>query len=210
MAYPMYAGYGQVPVSAPPRAVAPPPWVQDPTLQTVLFGLRELGGGVTQELRQLFGVRLDRNEETAWLTFDTPPILVATTAVDVRGTMRVGQESDFVAVGIVAQIVDTAAAPPVLVDPHRIRFRIVDGSTNRQLISLGSTIPMSFISVSEVDAPAGQRPFFLPKPRIFSRNSNVDWFFTNNLAGSIDVRIDVAFFGYRVYDIDALDLTKAR
>jgi hypothetical protein len=180
---------------------APPEWAGDP----LLGGLQMLAGSINENIRQLFGVRLDRNEEFAWLTFDTTPLTVVTGATNVRGIMTVGQESDFVAVGIVARAVDPTATPPVAL-AEAFRYLIRDGSTNRELQR--NNLPGSFLGLSTSARPAGTAPMFLPKPRIFSRNSNVIWLLDNNQG--INIAVDIAFFGYRIYDVDALDLTKTR
>jgi hypothetical protein len=184
------------------QAQQPPQWMPNPLVAAVLEGQRRQTAAVAQTIAQTFGVRLDRNEETAWLTFDTTPLVLPFPAAQFQGIMSVGQEADFVGTGIVAQITD-GATPPVLVVPQNVRFRIVDGSTNRQLMR--ATIPLGFVSTSETGAPAGSRPWFLPKPRIFSRNSNVLWLLDN--VGGAQVEVDVAIFGYRIYDQRALDLT---
>jgi hypothetical protein len=203
---PRFQGYGQPP--AAPAVI--PGGVTDMPPEFAMPALGPIGqmtAAVVQELRNLFGISLDRNEETAWLTFDTTPVRVIATGTNVRAIMTVGQEADFVATGIVAQVVDTAA-PPVLVATNITRFQIRDGSTNRELQR--ASMPMSFLALTTAGASAGARPFFLSKPRIFSRNSNVIWLFDNAAGGAADVDIDVAFFGYRIYDIDALNLTQTR
>lgn len=197
---PMLGGYGQAPMQVPPAFVQQQANLQ----QMVMDQMRGLAGAVTQELAQLFGMRLDRNEEAAWLTLETPPVLVLNGAVNNRQIMSVGQEADFVAVGLLVHVTDNAA-PPV-VTPNSIRLQLIDGSTNRQLMR--AQIPVSFLSETVAGASAGSRPWFLPKPRIFSRNSNVI-FLINNIAVA-DRRVDLSFFGYRIYDVGALDLTRAR
>jgi hypothetical protein len=176
----------------------------------VMEGMRRMAAAVIQEIRNIYGIRLDRNEEAAWLTFDTAPLVVGSPGTNVRGIMSVGQEADFVATGIVCQVTESpVAAPPVLIPGEALRFQIIDGSTNRQLQR--SSMPLSFLSVTGGAAgenPAGSRPYFLSKPRIFSRNSNVIWLLDNN--AGVDAAVDIALFGYRIYDQDALDLTKAR
>jgi hypothetical protein len=184
-------GYGQ----------APPGFVQSETLQ----GMRDMAVAINENIRQIFGVRLDRNEEFAWLTFDTTPLTAVAGSTNVRGVMSVGQEADFVATGIVCSA-DLQDTPPTLV-ASAFRYQIRDGSTNRELQR--SALPQGFLASSVPGfSTAGSQPFFLPKPRIFSRNSNVIWLFDNTQGANIN--IDVAFFGYRIYDIDALDLTKPR
>lgn len=187
--------------AGPGYGAAPPAFVGGETLQ----GMRDMAVAINENIRQIFGVRLDRNEEFAWLTFDTTPVVAVAGATNVRGVMSVGQEADFVATGIVARAAESAASPPVSLE-NAFRYQIRDGSTNRELQR--SSLPSTFLGLSVPTRPGGTSPFFLPKPRIFSRNSNVIWLFDNDQGADID--IDVAFFGYRIYDIDALDLTKPR
>jgi hypothetical protein len=172
----------------------------------VMEGMRRMAAAVIQEIRNIYGIRLDRNEESAWLNFDTAPLVVTAGSAGVRGIMSVGQEADFVATGIVVQNQTSPPTTPPTLAPLGARFQIIDGSTNRQLQR--SPMPISFLSVTDATNPAGSRPYFLSKPRIFSRNSNVIWLIDNVQAA--DIALDIAFFGYRIYDQDALDLTKAR
>jgi hypothetical protein len=151
-------------------------------------GVDRLAASINENLRQLLGVRLDRNEEAAWLTPDVTPTPL-----------------DFVATGIVVQA-DDQATPPVLLQ-NAFRWQIRDGSTNRELQR--ADMPQGFLATSVPGfQAAGSAPYFLAKPRIFSRNSNVIVTLDNVQGAAINV--DWAFFGYRIYDVDALDLTKAR
>ncbi len=192
----MVPGYGQG-----PNGGGAPAFVPDPMLQQILQNQDRNTAALAQQLAQVFGVRLDRNEETAWLTLDNTPVTLVTGATSVRSVMSVGQEADFVATGLLVQVTD-GAQPPVL-QPNALRLQIVDGSTGRQLMR--TFIPASVLSVSQATDSAGARPWFLPKPRIFSRNSNVIFNLTN--VNGANVEVDIAFFGYRIYDARALDLT---
>lgn len=192
--------FGQAP------AAAPPGFVPSDVVGAVMDGMRRTAGAIIQELRNLYGIRLDRNEETAWLTFQTAPVLVTAGSAGVRGIMQVGQEADFVATGIVAQVQASPQTFPPTLAPTSMRFSIVDGSTNRQFQR--SPMPLGFLSVEQGGQSAGALPWFLPKPRIFSRNSNLIWLLDN--VDAADTLTDIALFGYRIYDEDALDLTKAR
>lgn len=200
--------YLQQPVrfGAAPAQNGAPAFVPDQMVGTVMEGMRRTAGAIIQELRNLYGIRLDRNEETAWLTFQTTPQLVTGGSANVRGIMQVGQEADFVATGCVVQVQTSPPTTPPTLAPTGLRYAIVDGSTNRQLQR--SSMPIGFLATEQPGASAGSRPWFLPKPRIFSRNSNVIWLL-DNVQGA-DVVADIAFFGYRIYDQDALDLTKSR
>jgi hypothetical protein len=167
--------------------------------------VQALAASINENIRQLFGVRLDRNEEFAWLVPDVTPTAVVGGATGQRIVFTVGQESDFVATGIVAQA-DDQGTPPTLLQ-NAFRFQIRDGSTNRELQR--NPLPQGFVSTSVPGfQAAGSAPFFLPKPRIFSRNSNVI-LTVDNVHGA-NINIDWAFFGYRIYDVDALDLTRSR
>lgn len=204
--YSPQTGAGLQPYMVPPGYGAPqgapaPGFVSDPMLQQILENQNRNSAAMAQQLAQIFGVRLDRNEETAWLVFDTTPVALALGAANQRAVMSVGQEADFVATGLVVQVTD-GAAPPVMA-PNGLRLRITDGSTGRTLMR--NAIPANFLSVSQAVNSAGSRPWFLPKPRIFSRNSNVVFELTNVQGAAIEV--DIAWFGYRIYDARALDLT---
>jgi hypothetical protein len=168
-------------------------------------GVDRLAASINENLRQLLGVRLDRNEEAAWLTPDVTPTPLVIGATGLRMIFTVGQEADFVATGIVVQA-DDQATPPVLLQ-NAFRWQIRDGSTNRELQR--ADMPQGFLATSVPGfQAAGSAPYFLAKPRIFSRNSNVIVTLDNVQGAAINV--DWAFFGYRIYDVDALDLTKAR
>jgi len=201
-------GAGFQPYMIPPGYGAPqgvsngaPGFVSDPMLQQILQNQNRNSAALAQQRAQVFGVRLDRNEETAWLTFDTVPVALGIGANSQRAVMSVGQEADFVATGLLVQVTD-GATPPVMI-PNGLRLLITDGSTGRQLMR--NPIPANFLSVAQAAGSAGARPWFLPKPRIFSRNSNVIFELTNVQGAAIEV--DCAWFGYRIYDARALDLT---
>jgi hypothetical protein len=170
----------------------------------VLEGFARMAGSINENIRQLFGVRLDRNEEFSWLVFDTTPAALAGSVTDSPFTMTVGQEADFVATAVVAYVATTAA--PTTPTPNILRFSIRDGSTGRDFSR--QSLHISFLGETVGGASAGSRPLFLTKPRIFSRNSQVTWRLTNLTATPSNV--DIAFFGYKVFDVDALDLTKIR
>lgn len=171
----------------------------------ILSGFSQMAGAINENIRQLFGVRLDRNEEFSWLNFDTTPFVLAAGATNVPATMTIGQEADFIATGVVAYVADSAT--PETPVPNAIRFSIRDGSTGRFFQRQSNHI--SVLGETVAGASAGSRPWFLPKPRIFSRNSQVTWILTNLLGGTA-LNVDIAFVGYKIFDIDALDLTKVR
>ena len=102
-----------------------------PLVNTLLKGFKHLSASITNEMNELLGVNLDRDEEFFYLDFAATPLRVAAAAVDVQGTMTVGTEGDFVAVAVMAQAA-TVATPPVLTD-NGIRFSIRDGGTGRRL-----------------------------------------------------------------------------
>lgn len=170
----------------------------------ILGGFQQMAGAINENIRQLFGVRLDRNEEFSWLTFDTTPFVLGALAVGAPAVMTVGQEADFIATAVVVYVA-TAAAPTVPT-PNILRYEIRDGSTGRDFAR--QTLHISMLGETVAGASAGSRPLFLTKPRIFSRNSQVTWRLTN-LTGTIS-NVDLAFFGYKIFDVDALDLTKIR
>lgn len=175
-----------------------------PVVNTLLKGFKHLSVSITNELNELLGVNLDRDEEFFYLDFATTPLLVAAGAVDVQGTMTVGTEGDFVAVAIMAQAQDTAT-PPALLE-NSIRFTIRDGGTGRDLVRTKQ--PLGFAGQGVTGRPASASPLFLPKPRFFGRTTQVFVRFDN--LDAIDADVDFVFFGYRIFDANQLDLTRAR
>lgn len=175
-----------------------------PLVNTLLKGFKHISTSITNEMNELLGVNLDRDEEFFYLDFATTPLRVATAATDVQGTMTVGTEGDFVAVAVMAQA-QTVATPPALVE-NGIRFSIRDGGTGRDLVRTKQ--PLGFAGAGVTGRPASASPLFLPKPRFFGRTTQVFVRFDNVQGADLDV--DFVFFGYRIFDANQLDLTRAR
>lgn len=175
-----------------------------PVVNTLLKGFKHLSTSITNEMNELLGVNLDRDEEFFYLDFATTPLRVTGAATDVQGTMTVGTEGDFVAVAVMSQAA-TVATPPVPVE-NGIRFSIRDGGTGRDLVRTKQ--PLGFAGQGVVGRPASASPLFLPKPRFFGRTTQVFVRFDNVQGADLDV--DFVFFGYRIFDANQLDLTRAR
>lgn len=175
-----------------------------PIVNSLLAGFKHLSVSITNEMNELLGVNLDRDEEVFYLDFAAVPLRVTAGAVDTVGTMTVGTEGDFVATALMMQAA-TVAAPPVL-RQNAVRFAIRDGGTGRDLMN--NKQPIGFGGEGVVGRPASASPLFLPKPRFFGRTTQVVFRFDS--VDSVDVDVDAVFFGYRVFDANQLDLTRAR
>ena len=175
-----------------------------PLVNTLLKGFKHMSVSITNEMNELLGVNLDRDEEVFYLDAAVSPTRVLGAAVDTLSTFTVGTEGDFVAVAIMAQAA-TVATPPVPVE-NGIRFTIRDGGTGRDL--LRTKQPLGFAGQGVVGRPASASPLFLPKPRFFGRTTQVFVRFDNVQGADLDV--DFVFFGYRIFDANQLDLTRAR
>ena len=175
-----------------------------PIVNALLMGFKHMAGSIVNALEELLGVNLDRDEEFFYLDAAVSPTVVAAAAVDTLGTYTVGTEGDFVAVAMLAQAA-TVATPPVIV-PNSIRVTLRDGGTGREFMR--NAQPLTFLGQGVATYPASAAALFLPKPRFFARTTQVFARFT-----SVDVanlNVDLAFFGYRIFDANQLDLTRAR
>jgi len=176
-----------------------------PIVNSMLQGFKHMSVSITNEMNELMGVDLSRDEEFFYLDAGTTPTRVLAGATDTLATYTVGTEGDFVAVAIMAQA-QTTAAPPVHTE-NTIRFNIRDGGTGRDL--LRTKQPLGFAGQGVTGRPASASPLFLPKPRFFGRTTQV-FVRYDNLDGGADQDVDLVFFGYRIFDANQLDLTRAR
>jgi hypothetical protein len=175
-----------------------------PIVNSLLAGFKHLSVSITNEMNELLGVNLDRDEELFYLDFAAVPLAVVAGAVDTVGTMTVGTEGDFVATALMMQATDQAT-PPAL-RQNAVRFTIRDGGTGRDLMN--NKQPIGFGGEGVIGRPASASPLFLPKPRFFGRTTQV--FFRFDSTDAVDVDVDAVFFGYRIFDANQLDLTRAR
>lgn len=175
-----------------------------PIVEALLMGFKHVAGSIGNQLNELFGVNLNRDEEFFYLDFAATPLRVVAGAVDTVGTMTVGTEGDFVAVALLTQAA-TVATPPVI-QPNGIRFNIRDGGTGRDFMR--NKQPLTFGGQGLAVYPASAAAIFLPKPRFFARTTQVFFRFDNVQGADLDV--DAAFLGYRIFDANQLDLTRAR
>ena len=112
----------------------------------------------------------------------------------VIATVRISQEADFVAEKYTEFCVDTADQT----DPDDVSYRvqIFDNATNRALSNQA-------IRVSNL-AGTAQRPRIL-KPRLFRRNSDISFVFTNVDANPITA-LQLVFSGFKIFDPNSLNL----
>lgn len=113
-------------------------------------------------------------------------IAVGATAI---ATVRIGQEADFVAEKIVADHVPFA-------EPYVVQ--IFDNATNRAL----SNIPIRNDNL----VGTGERPRII-KPRLFRRNSDLSFVFTNVGVNPITV-LQLVLCGYKIFDPCSLNLNR--
>jgi hypothetical protein len=175
-----------------------------PLVNTLLKGFKHMSVSITNEMNELFGTNLDRDEELFWFDAAVSPTRVLAGAIDTQATFTVGTEGDFVAVACMAQAA-TTATPPVPVE-NGIRFSVRDGGTGRDLTRTKQ--PLGFAGQGVVGRPASASPLFFPKPRFFGRTTQVFVRFDNVQGADLDV--DFLFWGYRIFDSNQLDLTRAR
>jgi hypothetical protein len=105
----------------------------------------------------------------------------------VVATVRISQEADFVSEKWVFTVAPLGAV---------FQVRITDNSTGRTL----SNIPVDINNV----AGTAQRPRIL-KPRMFRRNADVSFEFTNT-SGAIITGLQFCMSGYKIFDKNALNL----
>jgi hypothetical protein len=149
-----------------------------------------------QTLLNLFGVKLSRNEEPGWLTFDNPGrVVLATGATAQNGNMTVDSTYDFIAAGVatVAHIVGDARAWD-----RPFRWDVQVSSNDRHLTN--------FPAHSDFLGGRHQDGFlWFPKLAYLARNSTVVW--TLDSLSSDNLWVYCAFVGYRIYDESLQDLT---
>lgn len=175
-----------------------------PIVNALLSGFKYMSADIMNGLTELLGVNLDRDEEFFMLDFQATPLLVAAGALAVQGTMTVGTEGDFVAVAAMCQAA-TVATPPVLQD-QAVRLTIRDGGTSREFMR--NAQPLGFFGQGVTGRPASASALVLSKPRFFARTTQVQFRFDSVAAANVNV--DFVFFGYRIFDANQLDLTRAR
>ncbi len=175
-----------------------------PIVNALLAGFKYMSAEILNGITELFGVNLDRDEEFFFLDFQTTPLRVNAGATAVQGTMTVGTEGDFVAVAAMCQAA-TVATPPVLQD-QAMRLTIRDGGTSRDFMR--NAQPLGFFGQGVTGRPASASALVLSKPRFFARTTQVQFRFDSVAAANLDV--DFVFFGYRIFDANQLDLTRAR
>ncbi len=111
----------------------------------------------------------------------------------VIATVRISQEADFVAEKMVF-IVSAAAGTPFFT------VQIFDNATNRALSNIAVR--------AELIAGTAQLPRLM-KPRLFRRNSDISFVFTNT-SGVTITALQMGFSGYKIFDPNALNLNNSQ
>ncbi len=170
--------------------------------QAIIKGFNIVGEEVSGAIRRTFGTHLDNAEETHYLVLIDADnqgngfITLGAAGVG-NGFFSIGADSDFVAVAIMS-------ASPLLSDlasaNQPFTFILRDGSTDRDFSNEQIH--------SALSTGTGQDPFYFPKPRIFSRNSDIRADLTNLMG--VSIKVYMALLGYKIYDDTQLDLTAPR
>ena len=165
-----------------------------------------LASRIVTSLHNLFGYQYHQNQEFYIYTTTTSPIsLAAAVGSTAQGTVEITQEADFVATKIISFARDAtdpdAGANTEGTTGQPFEVRLIDGSTDRQMMN-------NFQHSLNVVGTA-QRPGILPKARLFTRNSNITVEF-RSLGTPQITEIFFALWGYKIYDLAALDLTRRR
>lgn len=172
-------GFGQYPPAPVPQGLPAQNYWQLPPYFTHTYGYKDALAAAGMEFHtEVFDLAVD-------------PVAQSGASIPVGGsviaTVRISQEADFVAEKIVA---DTAPLG------SQFTVQIFDNATNRAL----SNIPLRVANV----AGTAQRPRII-KPRLFRRNSDISFLFTNIDTVPLTA-LQLVFEGYKVFDPNALNL----
>jgi hypothetical protein len=160
-----------------------------------------LGFKIGGLLARIFGSLAAKDEEVFWfgLKSSAGNFVDLTAAIGVTGigTLRVSQEADFVATRVLAAAVNPVSGVPLT---PSYTCKIVDGGSDREIMN----------QEIHVDTLAGtaQRSVPFTKNRLFRRNSDVTFTFSNQQA--VATRIFMLVQGYKIFDEAALDLVRRR
>lgn len=152
-------------------------------------------------LARIFGSLAAKDEEVYWFgiksnggNFVDLTAVIGNTGI---GTIRVSQEADFVATRVLAAAINPVSGVPLT---PSYTCKIVDGGSDREIMN----------NEIHVDTLAGtaQRSVPFTKNRLFRRNSDVTFSFTNLQA--VATRILMVVQGYKIFDEAALDLVRRR
>lgn len=168
-------------------------------------GIDRLGFKVVGALGRIFGSLAGKDEETYWYNIVSEDgqgfvDLAATIGDLATANIEITQEADFVATRFTAVSVNPANGVPFAVDTQSFRVNVRDGSTDRNLMN----------NQVHIENLAGNARRSVPytKNRLFRRNSNIAFDFTNQIATA--TRIFLTIWGYKIFDEAALDLIRRR
>lgn len=164
--------------------------------QAVVDGIHSGVSRIEKVLKNLYGIKLGRNEQPGWLGLDNPGYVVLNTgAANQQGIMTLDATYDFVAGGIY-QTAHTIGD----VGETNIPFQwdLQFGASDRHL----GNVPMhsDFLGGRHMDGY-----LWFSKLAYVARQSRVVWVLSSLSARDIWVRI--GFVGYRIYDESLQDLT---
>jgi hypothetical protein len=172
-------GQGAYPPAPVPQGLPAQSYYALPPFFTHTYGYKDALAAAGMEFHtEIFDLAVDPIAQSG------VPIAVGASVI---ATVRISQEADFVAEKIVA---DT--------NPLGVQFtvQIFDNATNRAL----SNIPLRVNNM----AGTAQRPRII-KPRLFRRNSDISFLFTNIDTVPVTA-LQLVFNGYKIFDPNALNL----
>jgi hypothetical protein len=151
---------------------------------------------VKNTLVDLFGVKLSRNEEPAWLSLDTPGfVIVNAGTTGNQAIMTMDTTYDFVAAGVAqyAHIIGDARA-----GDRPFQWNLQLSSNDRTLTNFQTH--SDFLGGRHVDGF-----LWFSKLKSIARNSIVR--FTLDALSADNLWVWMCLFGYRIYDEEMQDLT---
>ncbi|MBU1173721.1 MAG: hypothetical protein KKD44_29475 [Proteobacteria bacterium] len=164
--------------------------------KAVIDGIHSGVSRIADTLKNLYGIKLGRNEQPGWLGLDAPGFVVLNSGTqNQQGIMTLDSTYDFVAAGVY-QTAHTIG--DVRDNDIPFQWDLQFGASDRHL----NNVPMhsDFLGGRHMDGY-----LWFPKLAYLARNSRAIWFLTSLSARDIWSRI--GFVGYRIYDESMLDLT---
>ncbi len=166
------------------------------------FGVDRLGFKIIGALGRIFGSLAGKDEETYWYGINSEDGQGFVDLTAVIGNLAtadivITQESDFVATRILAITLNPATGVPIV---GSWTANIRDGSTDRNLMNF-QTHESNLVGTAQRSVP-------FTKNRLFRRNSNISFEFTQRQA--VASRIFLTIQGYKIFDEAALDLIRRR
>lgn len=183
-------------------------------LNPIIPAMDRLASRVVGALHRLFGFQYSKNNEfyiyEASVTTKSSNAAVGDTFTT---SIRMTQEADFVCTRIQANA--RVASTGILIGTSHatggaagdmpdapFTLKITDGSTDRQLMNTN-------VDAALFCGTLGGLPGVMPKPRLFARNSTLSFEF-GALKALTSIKLRVQLIGWKIYDVEALDLTSRR